>query len=110
VNDDPVDLSVVGLSADPAARAALVSRIVVKYLERRRQRASLWRGVVDHAKPAIALAAAGVLVAAALSAAAARRPAVVTTLAIPDPVERWMMSPAMPTSLEVMIAMAEMPR
>jgi hypothetical protein len=114
VNDDPIELSTVGLSADPVARKALVGRIVAQYLARGR-RLTIWRGIIDYGRPAIALAAA-LLIGAVLSVTPVRRQTigresiVDTGPRVPPAIARWMASPTTPGALEVMLAMAETPR
>lgn len=108
MSDDPVDLSILSLSADPVARAALIGRIVVQHLFHRRQRLTIWRGIVDYRRPAIALAAAGILIAGFLSLTSARHQAIIEAgPRVPPPIARWMASPTPPSSLDVMLAMAE---
>jgi hypothetical protein len=109
VSDDPVDLSIMGLSADPVARAALVGRVVGQYLARRRL--TIWRGIVDYRRPAIALMAAGVLMAVALSVRGVQRQTVVEAgPRVPPAIARWMAGPRTPGPLDVMFTMAEIAR
>lgn len=111
MSDDPIDLSIVGLSADPVARAALVGRIVVQHLFHRKQRPTIWRSIVDYRRPAIALAAAGVLVAGFLSLTPVRRQTIIEAgPRVPPPIARWMASRTTPDPLEVMLAISEIPR
>lgn len=102
MSDDPIDLSVLSLSADPDSRAALVDRIVAAYVARRGL--TVWSAIVGLRGPVIGLVAASALAAAALT----RRPPVAAP--IPQPVEQWMARGSTPSPLEVMFAMAEIPR
>lgn len=111
MSDDPVDLSIVGLSADPVARAALVGRIVAQSLAQRRQRLTIWRSIVDYRRPAIALAAAGLFVAVTASVVSGRHEAgIAAGPRVPPPIARWLARPGTPGPLEVMLAMSEIPR
>jgi hypothetical protein len=90
------------------AREAIVATVMARYQYRP---PDLWSGIVAYAYPVVGLTAAA-LVAAITWAATTRPPGPRLVLGggVPAPIARLVESPSTPTPLEVMVAMAELPR
>jgi hypothetical protein len=101
VNLDPVDLSLVSLSADAARREALIQRVLAPRLP-----TNLWTVITSCRRIVVACSVAPAVAAAIVCLVVARPRAPV----IPEPVARLLASPSTPTPVELMDAMAELPR
>ena len=101
MNLDPVDLSPISLSADAARREALIQRVLAP-----RPPANLWTVITGYRRIVIACSVAPAVAASIVCLAVARPRAPL----IPGPVARLLASPSTPTPVELMDAMAELPR
>jgi len=101
VNLDPVDLSLVSLSADAARREALIQRVLAPRLP-----TNLWTVIANCRRLVITCSVAPAVAASIVCLAIACPHAPV----IPAPVARLLASPSTPTPVELMDAMAELPR
>jgi hypothetical protein len=102
-----VDLSAVGLSADPAAREALIVALMSRYQQGGARSLDLWAALAAFARPGIALATAPAIIATVISLVAVRHAALPVA---PMPTASWLLRQPMPTALEIVAVMSERAR
>jgi hypothetical protein len=108
---DAIDLSPLDATGEPLSRDALVAAVMSRYVVT--APLDLWTAIAVHTRAAGVLAAAA-LISALGSLAVTHRPAAPPALlanaGVPAPFAEWAARPSMPSPLEVMVAMAEIPR
>lgn len=109
---DRIDLSPLDPFADPARREQFVGGLMERAaseLARRRRSATVWGVMAAWARPALAAAAIAVVASAAAlrsgAPATAEETGVIEALAVPTPVESWLVEEREPSAEDLMLTL-----